>query len=374
MIAAINPDLKPFEDMATTFATKELAPNREENDRYPFGEFFNNVLDKAYEVGFLGITLPEDIDGIGQGISALCVILDNICQVDASLGGIILANAIAQEIMLSANSKDLLGKVTSSASNARDLLIAFPAFNNPSEIKNMANAKKDKDKYMLSGKIEYLVLGGIADHGLIPARIQGQDSYSFFLINLSDKGMKISEPIFSLGLHACPAVDITLNDVEGKLVGEEDRGSTYFEEVSDKMHVAAAAMSTGIMKGSFNEALAYSQERFQGGWEIINWSEVRMMLANMAVKIKVADMTVTQACRAVENEESDWAFCSRAAAIHIQDMACELTTDGIQLLGGNGYMKDYGQEERFRDAKQVQALLGLTPMKKIRYINRIIGQ
>ncbi|MCD6569098.1 MAG: acyl-CoA dehydrogenase family protein, partial [Deltaproteobacteria bacterium] len=109
MIAAINPDLKPFEDMATTFATKELAPNREENDRYPFGEFFNNVLDKAYEVGFLGITLPEDIDGIGQGISALCVILDNICQVDASLGGIILANAIAQEIMLSANSKDLLG-------------------------------------------------------------------------------------------------------------------------------------------------------------------------------------------------------------------------------------------------------------------------
>ncbi len=372
MIATINTELKPFEDLAANFATRELTPNKEKNDKYPFGEFFDDVLEKAYEVGFLGTTLPEDFGGIGQGMGALCVILDNICQSDASLGGIIFTNALSQELMLSAESKDLLTRITSNATQAKDLLIAFPAFDNPSETKNMADAKKDKANYILSGNIEYLVLGGLTSHGLISARIPGQDVYSLFLIDLSDKGVNISDPIFSLGLHACPAVDLRLNKVKGELVGKEGHGSIYFEEVSDKMHVAAAAMSTGIMKGSFNEALSYARQRYQGGWEIINWSEIKMMLANMAVKVKIADMTIAQACQALENKESQCGTCSRAAAIHLQDMACSLTTDGIQVLGGNGYMKDYGQEKRFRDAKQIQALLGLTPMKKIRYIEKII--
>ena len=133
-------------------------------------------------------------------------------------------------------------------------------------------------------------------------------------------------------------------------------------------------MSLGVMKGSFNEAFEYTKTRFQGGREIVNWSEVRMILSDMATKVKIADMALVTACQAVEAKSTDWDLCSRAAAIHIQSLACDLTTDGIQLLGGYGYMKDYGQEKRFRDAKHIQALLGLTPMKKIRYIKRIIGE
>ena len=66
----------------------------------PSGNSSTRVLDKAYEVGFLGVVLPEKLGGIGGGIGALCVILENICQADASLGGIIFTNALAQEIML----------------------------------------------------------------------------------------------------------------------------------------------------------------------------------------------------------------------------------------------------------------------------------
>ena len=62
---------------------------------------------------------------------------------------------------------------------------------------------------------------------------------------------------------------------------------------------------------------------------------------------------------------TQWQTRSRAAALLIQEMACEVTTDGIQVLGGAGYMKDFGQEKRFRDAKHIQALLGIAPLKKI---------
>jgi alkylation response protein AidB-like acyl-CoA dehydrogenase len=372
MIASMNAELKPFEDLAAQFAAKELSSKREEHDAYPFGPFFGDVLDKAYEVGLLGITLPEELGGIGRGIGALSVILESICRVDASLGGIIFATTAAQQIILESGSTKVLASVTKNAGNAGDFLIAFPAFNNPSEIPHLVYARKEKSKYILFGELEYVVLGGIAGHCLIPAQVRGERGYSFFLIDLSDKNITRSEPVLSLGLHACPAVDTKFNDVEGILVGKEGDGNLSFEKTADRMHVAAAAMSAGIMKGSFDEALAYSRERFQGGREIVNWSEVRMILSNMAVTINVSEMALRQACRAAEKNEAGWEQNALAAAIYIQGAACDLTTDGIQLLGGYGYMKDYGQEKRFRDAKHVQALLGMVPMKRLQYIERVI--
>jgi len=105
MLTSFQPYLKPFDDLASSFAARELVKKIEEHDKYPFGPFFSEVLDKAYEVGFLGIVLSEEFGGIGQGIGALCVILDKICQADSSLGGIIFTNALSQEIMHSAGEK-----------------------------------------------------------------------------------------------------------------------------------------------------------------------------------------------------------------------------------------------------------------------------
>ncbi|HPS93637.1 MAG TPA: acyl-CoA dehydrogenase family protein, partial [Deltaproteobacteria bacterium] len=167
--------------------------------------------------------------------------------------------------------------------------------------------------------------------------------------------------------------DVTFSGVKARLVGEEGKGPGYFDAASRKMHVAAAAMNAGIMKGSFNEALAYAKERFQGGREIINWSEVSMILANMLIKANVADLCVAQACQAVRQENGQWGRHCMAAALHVHELACDATSDGIQVLGGNGYMKDYGQEKRYRDARQVQALLGIAPLKKIGLIREAAG-
>jgi len=373
MLTTIKCELKSFEDLAHSFAAKELAADREEHDRYPFGPFFGSVIDKAHEVGLLGATLPEECGGIGQGISALCIILDHISAGDASLGGIIFTNALSQEIILAAGNKDLLADIMGKATDAQSALIAFPSFANPSETDIMLEAVKINNTYRLNGTIEYMVLGGLAGQALVPARIKEREVYSFFLIDLADKGINKSQPVFSLGLHACPAVDLNIVGVEGKLIGKEGEGAKYFVQASDRMHAAVAAMQCGIMKGSFQEALDYSRQRFQGGREIINWSGLRMLLGQMAVQVKIAEMVVSEAAIAVENQEPQWNLCTRAAALHISELACRLTTDGIQVLGGNGYMKDYGQEKRFRDAKHVQAFLGLAPMKKLSIIKDMLA-
>lgn len=377
MIAENDKELKLLDKASAEFAKKELAPKREENDQFPFGAFWELVLGKAFALDFFHATLPESMGGMGQGLRGLSIILRNLCREDSSLGGIVFTNAAAQEILLAADGGDLLAKITGKTGNAREFVIAFPVFNNPSEIAPAAVAKKQPgditNGYILDGRTDYVVLGGLAAHALVPARIEGKDGFSFFLVHLPDNGVTVSAPVHSLGLNACPAVDITFTGGSGTLVGKPGQGAAIFDKMSDRLSVAAAAMSTGVMKGSFHEAFEYSKGREQGGRKIIGWSEVRMILANMAVQLKNAEMIIARTAHAVDTGEPGWEACSRAAAIHVQGIACDVATDGIQVLGGVGYTKDFGQEKRFRDAKHLQALLGMAPMKRLRFIEKLMA-
>ncbi len=376
MLTALNNDLKPFEDLITKFSREELKPHVEVHDRYPFGNLDAGIIEsgfhKIYDLGFLGIMLPEKYAGIGQGISTLCMMLGHVAEVDASYSLIIFTSALSQEIILNAQVGGIAEKIYPKAKDAKEYLVAFPSFTDPGQSKILPEALSSGKGYTLTGKLDYLVLGSFSKWAVIPARTPSSKGYSFFLVNLNDKGVTKSDPVFSLGLHACPIIDISLNGVSARIIGEEGEGERYFGAASKIMHAAAAAINAGIMRGSLKEAIEYTKEREQGGRPVVNWSEVRMLLADMAIKSKAADLCVTQTCRAIDENLEDWGRISIAAALHVHDLACEVVTDGVQLLGGNGYMKDYGQEKRYRDARQVQALLGLVPLRKLALIKEII--
>jgi len=368
MLKQEKTDLLPFSELARKFVLSSLKKNRYDNDKYPFGDFYHDALLQAHKLGLFSITLPADCGGSELGLEVLCVILDEISRVDASMAGIIFTHAFAQELLLQAGCRDHMRAIHEHAAGAVDALIAFTVFSNPVEVEHATLAVKEGNGYVLNGPLEYLVLGALAGQALVPAKISGQEGFSLFLVKIAQNGITKSGPVASLGLHACPAVDISFNAVTAEIVGAEGRGQQYYEAAADRFSVAAAAISSGIMKGAFQEAHAYSAERFQGGRAIIDWSMLRMILADMAVKVEIADMAVTQACRALAEASPRANLQARAAALHVQELSTSLTTDGIQVLGGYGYMKDFGQEKRFRDAKQAQSLLGLFPMKKLKYI------
>lgn len=367
-------EIRMLAKAAAEFARNELAANREEFDRFPFGPFFSTVLQKAFELDFFHITLPDSIGGVGMGTEALCAVLDELCQQDASLGAVILTNCFAQEILLNAGNTDLLETMGGKADRVNNFLLACPIFNNPSEIRNIARVIEKNGRPFLSGKLEYLVLGGVADAAVVPAAKEGQETYSYYLIDLNQPSVTIGKPVLSLGLRCCPAVDTEFHMAEAVPLGQSDDGDRLFKKAAAKLYVAAAAISSGIMKGAFDEALSYAREREQGGRKIVEWSEIQRILANMAVHIKIADMVVSEACRAVDGNEKDWEQKALAAAIHIQETAVQVTTDGVQVLGGVGYMQDLGQEKRFRDAKHIQACFGLTPLKKLKLFDKLTGK
>ncbi len=367
----LSEELRLLDDMARDFALKELVEGREERDRYPFAPLFEEVLSKAFEVGFFTILSPEESGGATEPVQALCLVLEEVCREDASLGGAIFTVALTQELLRLAGAEEIWKKICAGGASLRETLPAFPSFHNPSDTTLSLEARRDGGAYRLSGKAEYVVLGNLAGKALLPARSAGE-GWSLFLVDLGSSGVLAGEPVLSLGLHACPAVDLHLDEAPGELVGEEGKGEGYFEAAVDRLSVAAAAASCGVMKGSFETALDYARQRMQGGREIVNWSEVRMILSSMAVRTKAAEMMVREAAEAADSRRAGWELASRAAALQVQEAAAEVACDGIQLLGGNGYMQDYGQEKRFRDAKQLQALLGMAPLRKLRFIRRVV--
>jgi len=372
MSAKADPELSMLCEMAHQFAGGELADTCQENDRFPLAPVFSGVLEKAREVGFFDLTMPEELEGGGMDMVALCLALQTLCRYDASIGGVVFTDALAKEILVASADAAALTDVLSREGDALQSLIAFPSYRDPSEATSLTAVAADGGSYTLIGDIESVVLAGIASTLVLPAAIEGQDGYSFFTIDLSGSGITVSSPVVCLGLRACPAADLSLDGAAARLVGKAGEGAKYFDAAAARMGAAAAAMSLGIMKGSFEEALEYARQRRQGGREIVNWSEVRRILADMAVKTRVADMLVFEAGCAVEEKEKEWEQSSRAASLVVGQMACEMTEDGIQVLGGNGYMEDYGQEKRFRDARQAQTLLGLVPRRKLEYVRRVV--
>ena len=372
MCASNSQELQMLGTMAMEFASSELVPGREESDEFPFKPLFEGALKKAGEVGFFTLMLPDEMGGANRSMKALCTVLREICREDASLGGIIFTNALAQEIMMNAGALDILNQDGKGGGDQGEGLLACAPFDNPVETGNHATARAAGGRYLLDGRVEYFVLGGLARRALVPAAVEGRRDLSFFLVETGGEGVRVSEPVVSIGLHACPAVDMDFRGAPASLVGEEEKGGDYLSQAADRLSVACAAMAAGVMQGSLSTALDYDRERMQGGREIVEWSQVRMMLAEIAISIKSADLIVEAASTSVDEAEDGWQQASRAAALHVCPIACNMVSVGIQLLGGNGYMHEYGQEKRFRDAQHIQSLLGMVPLRKLSYVKGII--
>jgi alkylation response protein AidB-like acyl-CoA dehydrogenase len=297
-VDSLASERQAFADLARDISLKKLVERREENDKYPFGPLFQDAINDAGTVGFYAINLPADFGGVGMNTGMVAVILEKISEVDASLAGIIFSNAAALEILRAGTESAGDASIYQEIKSLGTAPIAFPMYASPDEI-NMPILNKDGSGIFF-GKINNLALGNIADYAVVPAAKREGKGLSYYLIDLNDKGVKKSAPIVSLGLHGCPAVDVTIENVPARLIGKSGEGQQYFSRMSECMSLCAAAMSLGVMLGSFEDSLQYTAERYQGGRQIIDWGQVRMMLANMAIEMKIAETCVVMACQEMD--------------------------------------------------------------------------
>ena len=374
LITNADADLELFGDVIDDFAEHYLAPAAKDTDRYPFSSDAANVIEDRFErlfqLGLLGITTPARLGGTEQGITALCMALGKIAQVDASYAGFMFTSVLSQELLLRTADDECLSALYVDATSARDCAVAFCSFTDPAQSDRLPSATRRQTDFVLSGRAEYVVLGGFSRHAIVPAKVDDEQGYSLFLIDLGQHGVERSAPIVSLGLHALPAVDLTLTGVSGAILGGTGHGGRYLRAAAAVLDVATASISAGIMRASFTAAHEYARHRRQGGREIINWSEVRMILANMVMRTTTADLLIAECCRQ-QDASAGTAHAGRATALLVHEMAADVVTDGVQVLGGNGYTKDYGQEKLYRDARQAQSLLGAHMSRKLTLLDSL---
>ena len=128
--------------------------------------------------------------------------------------------------------------------------------------------------------------------------------------------------------------------------------------VFDYSRPGIGAQAVGIAQGAFEEAVAFVKEREQFGKPISSFQGVQFMLADMASKIEMSRSLIYSAARMIDSGAKDFKMVSAMSKLVASDMAMEVTTDAVQLMGGSGYMKEYPVEKMMRDAKITQIYEG----------------
>lgn len=363
-------DLYAIQELAEKFAKKEVEPGVLERDDYPFKQFDANIIDVAATTGLLGLTLPESYGGSDQGARALAAVVEIIARKDASAAMLLLSQSFARNAIARLGPEAVAKKWAAIPDNGKPPLLASPLYADPEDLPDTVAASETAEGYRLHGELSYVACLPVAQIAIVPAVLN--DRIAFFAVETNAAGVKAGKPVVSLGLRAFPVADMTLDKVsisrENRLGGANSE--LAYAGVAEKFRGPLAAAALGVIGGSYCTARDYAAERYQGKKQIIEHGMVRRMLSQMASAIDTGSAMVAYACAAADQG----AACSNSMILSIQHQitaqAAQSTTDGVQLLGGYGYMKDYGQEKRMRDAKQIQAVFGSAPTRVQRIIER----
>lgn len=376
MIDWHDAQLREWEAAAGDFAAGRLGPARRGPEHHA-GADFALLLAEMRALGLSALCAPETLEGLGQGEAALAATLAPLGAVDASAGAAVYATGVAHLAL-----RALAGAGNPLPADMAGHWLAWPAFHDLAE---QAWPVLDAEG-RLHGRVEMLLPGAHAGYAVLPARRGAsamatgprrggwhsadmtmiKDGYApdaqnlpaatpdvLVLLPLSLSGVQSSPPVRTLGLSACGIVDLDLDAVP--VIWQGEGLAAALPALQERFAVAGLGLFCGLMHGSLETALAYTGERYQGGGPIRDWGEVRRLLALMQQHRSVARGLLRQQA---EGQGGRDGHDGRLALLQVAAQACKLVTDGVQLLGGNGYMKDYGQEKRMRDAWQLQSLGG----------------
>ncbi len=148
-------------------------------------------------------------------------------------------------------------------------------------------------------------------------------------------------------------------------IGPEGTGFTTALHTLDHTRTTIAAQAVGIAQGALDYALGYMQERRQFGQPIADFQGLQFMVADMGMRVEAARQLTYAAAGRSERNDRDLAFFGAAAKCFASDVAMQVTTDAVQLLGGYGYTRDYPVERMMRDAKITQIYEGTNQIQRI---------
>jgi alkylation response protein AidB-like acyl-CoA dehydrogenase len=360
--------------LARDFAQRELAPYAAEWDRAK--AFPPEVLAKLAELGFLGMRIPEDYDGLGLDPLTYLMVLEEIAAADASVSITVgVHNSLGSGMVLGHGSEEQkrrwLPALASGAALGAFALSEPDAGSDPASLRTQA--VRDGEGWVLNGTKSWVTGGDTAGLLLVMARTdtaeqrRGRHGISAFLIAGDAPGIEHGKPEDKMGLRASRTTGFVLRDVRlgpDALLGEEGKGLHYALEALAHGRLGVAAQAIGIARAALALAVKYSGERHQFGRPIRDFQAVQFKLADMATRVAAARALLHETAQR-ELSGTRGAGQAAMAKLFASEAATWVTTQAVQVFGGYGYMRDYPVERLFRDAKVTEIYEGTSEIQRL---------
>ena len=375
---SLTEEQKALQEMAREFAEKEMKPKAAKYDKGE--EFAEDVMKKAFEVGFLTCTIPKEYGGEGLVDIDTVIISEELAAGCAGMYTTMMVNALAYTPIIlfgtDEQKKKFLTPQTKKMSFASFCLTEREAGSDASSLQT--KAKKVGSEYIINGSKCFISNAGIANLFVVFANSnpeRGARGLSAFIVPGGTPGLTVGKVEDKMGHRASNTAELFFEDAkvpEENVIGKEGIGFIIAMRTLDKTRSPVGAAGVGVAKAALQYAIDYAKTRKQFGKPIALFQNTAFKIAQMAMEINAARHLVWHAAWLTEQEKP----CGKESAMakaFASDVAMKVTTEALQILGGYGYMKDYPMEKLMRDAKLLQIYEGTNEIQRLVISREVIG-
>jgi alkylation response protein AidB-like acyl-CoA dehydrogenase len=360
--------------LARGFAADEIAPHAAAWDRD--AHFPREVAARMGELGFLGMLIPEEFDGLGLDTTSYLLALEAIASADASTAVLMsVHNSLPTQMLLHFGSDAQRERYLKPM--ARGEMIGAFALSEPEAGSDASSlrcqAVRDGDCWVLTGTKSWVTSGTFADVIMVMARTDAPDrrlgskGISAFIVTPDLPGFHVGKKEDKMGLRASPTVQLNFDGLRvpaANLLGSEGQGFVYAMRSLDNGRLGIAAQALGIAQAALDHSLAYAAERRQFKQPIKDFQAIQFKLADMAARIVSARALLHATAAAKDRGEPITQYGSMSKLL-ASETAMWVTTQAVQIFGGYGYVKEYPVEKLFRDAKITEIYEGTSEIQRV---------
>ena len=364
-------EYKLIADSARDFAEQYIRPHVMDWDEAQ--HFPKDVLQKAGDMGFMGIFIPEEYGGSGLGYHEYVAIIQEISKVDPSIGLSVAAhNSLCTgHIFYFGNEQQKKKWLPKLASGQWIGAWGLTEHNTGSDAGGMnTTATKDGDYYILNGSKNFITHGISGNIAVVIARTgEKGDSHgmSAFVVERGTPGFSSGKKEDKLGMRASETAELIFDQCrvhKDNMLGSEGEGFVQSLKLLDGGRISIGALSLGIAKGAYEAALKYSKERVQFGKPISSFQGVSFKLSDMATEIQASELLVHKAA-SMKNKGEKVTTTGAMAKMYSSEACVRIANEAVQIHGGYGYIKEYPVEKFYRDSKLCTIGEGTTEIQKL---------
>ena len=345
-----------FRDAVREFAQTEVGPHVHEMDAA--GRFRADIIPKFFELGLMGIEIPERFGGAGGSMFLAVLAIEELARVDASAAIYVdVHNTLFNNALLRWGSTEQHERYCPRLTT--ELLGAFALSEPASGSDAFALETKAEDKgdhWELTGRKFWITNGAEAGLFIVFANTdftKGYKGITAFLVEREFPGFAVGRKEDKLGIRASSTTELILEACrvpKANVLGPVGQGYKIAIATLNEGRIGIGAQMIGVASGALAAATAYVQERKQFGKAVADFQGVQFQLAQMATELEAARLMVYNAAR-LKDAGMPFAREAAMAKLFSSQVADRVTSQSLELFGGYGYSKEYPAEKFYRDAK-----------------------